>query len=99
LLQAEINLERFEFIVWPPNSDLHPIKDVQKHHKSLLEQTRFGVKSAAKQVKADCSEEMRRIWQEDPVFIELVMEVMSVGNYLRLAGLCRAHDGNNNFKA
>jgi hypothetical protein len=42
---------------------------------------------------------MERIWINEPVFNKIAIDVMSVGNYMRLAGLCRHHDGGNQFKA
>ena len=100
LLAAEIAKERIEFVDWPSNSpDLHPIEDVQKHHKNCLEDLRFSVNSAAKYIKDHCKEEMRRIWQDNLGFNEVVLEIMDMGNYMRLGSLCLAHRGDNNFKA
>ncbi|KAF2184609.1 hypothetical protein K469DRAFT_750796 [Zopfia rhizophila CBS 207.26] len=94
-----LKAEGVEFVDWPPSSpDLHPIEDLQKHHKALLEGLRFDVNSASKSVREACKEEMRRLWQDDAGFDEIAVETMAVGNYLRPAGLRRAHDGNN-YKA
>ena len=66
LLAAEIAEQEIEFIDWLSNSpNLHLIKDVQKHYKTYLEDTRFAVDSAAKQVRDNYKEEIRRIWRDD----------------------------------
>jgi hypothetical protein len=51
--------------------------------------------SAAKYIKDHCKEEMRCIWQGDPAFNKIALQVIEPGNFLRLA----KHGSNNYFKA
>jgi len=100
LLQAELEEVGMEFVQWPSCSpDLHPIEDIQKHHKNLLDEMRFEITSASRATKEMAKDEMKRIWQRDPGFTKIVEEVGSVQNYMRLGALCKAHGGGNNFKA
>jgi hypothetical protein len=100
LYAPELEEAGVEFIDWPANSpDLHPVEDLQRHHKLLLEDLRFEVSSATNNVKQHCKDEMERTWIEDPIFDKIAIDVMSVSNYMRLAGLCRLHGGGNNFNA
>jgi len=100
LLQAEIEEVGMEFVQWPSISpDLHPIEDIQKHHKNLLDELRFEISSASRATKQTAKDEMKRIWQRDPGFTKIVEEVGSIQNYMRLGALCKAHEGGNNFNA
>jgi hypothetical protein len=100
LLKAELEEKGIEFIKWAAISpDLHPIEDIQKHHKNLLDELRFDVTSASKATKQRAKDKMKDMWQRHAGFTKIVEEVGSVSNYMRLGALCKAHKGNNNFKA
>jgi hypothetical protein len=52
---------------------------------------------AAYNVKQHCEDKIERAWVEDPVFNEIAVDIISVINYIRLAGLYRQHGGGNNY--
>lgn len=99
-MQSELEAAGVKFIDWPSKSpDLHPIESIQKHHKALLEDLRFSVNSAARQVKDHAIDEMRRLWQRDAGFSKVIEELGSIAEYMRVAKLCRDNNGGNKFNA
>ncbi|KAF2623425.1 hypothetical protein BU25DRAFT_178870 [Macroventuria anomochaeta] len=80
-------------------SDLHLIETIQYCHKQLLEKLRFETNSASQETKNKAKEDMRRIWQQDPHFHDIVWRVGSIAHYIELALKCRQHRGNDNLKA
>ena len=99
LMKVEFEEAGVLFFDWPSKSpDLHPIEDIQNHHKKLLKKLRFETNSASKEAKQHARDEMKRIWQRDPQFHDVVRRAGSIANYMALALKARQHEGNNNFK-
>jgi transposase len=86
LIAPEIKRQGIQFLDLPANSsDLHPIEQLHKDQKKLLEDYRFSIQSAAKEIQQDAKAETRRIWCQDFGFTCLVAEKADLKAYQTLA--------------